>query len=212
MMDYMPDSVLIREDELKVLMAGLGYESVTGLFSDTSEDASVLQVLRGLTEQRQIWSDGEQFHIRPALERMLRGIADAKKIVVIRTREEEQGLCCYCGRELVVSQACAWQTSVLRLSVSTAQELAAALLEKTRDVYESLWGELPSEEQLWSEQRTQVLELSCYTEGVLCQRLEGVCGVLQPPELLLSWPDGSRTALPWTREGLSSQVTQLLGC
>ena len=210
MMERVPDCVLIREEELWVLLAGLGYESVSGLFCRQTREPQVVQVLRELTDQRQIWSDGERFHVSQPLERMLRGIGDARRILTIRTREEEQGLCCYCGSALILCRELDWQPSMLRLRAAEAEEIVRMLAEKTASVYAHEEEAAPSGEQLWTEHAAQVLELRCYVDGALVRRLEGVWGVLQPPELLLSWPDGTRTALPWTRENLSAQVRQLL--
>lgn len=210
MMEREPDCVLIREEELKVLMAGLGYESVAGLFS-AQEQPQVLQVLSALADQRQIWSDGDQFHIKPALEGLLRTMGSARRVAVIALEGEEQSLCCYCGSPMVICQAREWQPSLLRLERADVEVLVKRLVEKTRALFAPGEEELPPEQQLWSEHRTSVLELKLYEDGALVQKMQGVCGVLQPPELVLSWPDGTRSALPWTGESLAAQLTQMLG-
>lgn len=210
MMEREPDCVLIREEELKVLLAGLGYESVVGLFSHRAEP-QVIPVLRGLTEHRQIWSDGARFHVSAALEGLLRTMGSARRIVTIGLLGEEQSLCCYCARPMVVCQAQEWQPSVFRLERSSAQALAARLAEKTEELFDHGEEDATSEEQLWSEHKTRILDLKLYEDGQLVQQMQGVCSVLQPPELVLSWPDGTRTALPWTRENLMTQMEQLLG-
>lgn len=201
------ESWLVSEQELKILLAGLGYEQIHGLFASEQviPRCQVLQEMISMMRQGKIHRDGAAFHVSPQLEQLLARMGMAHRVLLLHAEEE---YCCYCGAETVLCQSVPYNPQLLRISILQAEqvtELAMDGLPEDGDVLFRL-----DEQSLWQADIKTLLSAELYQDGIPVMQLSVRQLAIQPPEICVRWGELPEQCIPYSQEEVRKQLTQLL--
>ena len=203
------ESLIFGEKELQVLLAGMGFSQVYGLFSEqVTQREEILQTMVALVRKKHLKAQDDGLHLDTQLRELLQDIGTAEKLLLITAPGQQY--CCYCGEQPIICQPVRYSPGMLRLTRMSAK----ALLEEL-DADEVLpedteqTGEL-TEELLWEDNAQELLraELRSGEQTVLTAAVRD--SVVREREIYIEWQDGNHQLLPYSRELFAVQLTQLL--
>ena len=101
----MADNYIFSYNQLKALLAGYGYDCISGLALGNSvlDYQALTEALNKLLRDGMISSDGESFIGSDAAKRISERIGNALSYTLIHTKRNFlPDLCCYCGEDLLI--------------------------------------------------------------------------------------------------------------
>lgn len=204
---------LLSEKQLKLLLAGLGYEQIYGLFSSDEpvRRAEIVQGLMELADGNAVRLENECVRVSAPLQQLLHRIARADRLVLLRLPQERQLVCC-CGEgdELAVWQPVEYAAGFLRLSVLRVGEMIGRLLAYNAFCADPAPGAQPEEELLWEQSAQVLLQAEVYENRRKTVELQIVQTIGLQAEIIVQWPEQPRTVLPYQKADAVRLTAQLL--
>lgn len=210
MMDREYEMLLISELELKVLLAALGCEEVSGPFwgEEQASRREILLAVTSLLRRENIILEEDSLLVIPELLSMLQCIVDAERCLVIRS--ETGRICCCYGT---------WRVAIL-IPFEQADQMLRMIeldLEEVPDFLEQegFFAEPPEmialpEQQLW-EEKTRCSFTAELRNG---DALEGMMKVLYSPlrgyTIWIGCDDAYGEEIPFEKECWREQIKALL--
>ena len=205
---------LLSEKQLKLLLAGLGYEQIYGLFSSDEPvgRAEIVQGLMELADGNAVRLEDECVRVCAPLQQLLQRIAGADRLVLLRLPREGQLVCCCCGEgdELAVWQPVEYAAGFLRLSVLRVGEMMERLLACSAFCADPAPGAQPEEELLWEQSAQALLQAEAYESRRKTVELQIVQTIGLQAEIIVQWPGQPRPVLPYRKADAVELTAQLL--
>lgn len=200
-------SSVLQETELQVLLAGNGYESICGLFSNCvlSREDTIQTIVR-LIQKGQLTVQENGLQCAEELKELLHRMGTSEHIVLIET--PERSYCCYGGEQVILCEAVQYSPQTLRLTpmqYGTFEELLDELLPDNGMEAVPLMEEL-----LWEGAEQQLLQVTAFDRGVQYITLQVTESVTLVRELNIQWPDGGENRMLYSREAVRLQILELL--
>ncbi len=159
----------LKKNELKVLLAGFGFERFFGFFDENGGEEdnrlTVITELAGLINEKKATSDGEKITVEPELEKTVKLIGEAERVAVVDFCSLDSPFAVYMGQECVVCERTEHFKDKFRFSVCSQNEIIERIV---------LSGALPQAEfeesdgdadRLWDSRSQCVFEASVFYNG-----------------------------------------------
>lgn len=210
MMDRDYEMLLISELEMKVLMASLGCDSLSGPFSPEKQESreSVLSAIAALLNRKQLVLTDGTLDIEPRLLNMLQEIAGAARCLVVRS-ETGRICCCYSGGRVTLVTPFEQAERMLRMIRLAPEEVADYLEEEGffSDPPEMLASE---EQQLWEQQMTVPFTAELYSGTELEETMRVLCAPISGCVIRREQNDGYGEEVPFEKELWRNQLMEML--
>lgn len=212
--DSCADNYIVREAELKIMLAGLGYEHAFGLFSEQEPDEderreNILKVIVSMLEEKKLQSDGDKIYISEPLKEIVGIIARSNRIALMHFPGENSEFCCYFSSQTVVCEITDYQPKIFRLSMCDAQSVAERIVNS--DIYPKTYyyGEIDESKRLWEKSGVKVFTAEFFDACESYAKLEVEFPALGTAQIIISENDSVST-LNFKKETLYETLLDLI--
>lgn len=207
------DNYIVSETELKIMIAGLGYEHVFGLFEENQDEEEsrdkILKVIVSMLGEKKLRSDGESIYISDPLKAIVSIVAKANRTALVQFMGERTEFCCYFSSQTAVCEVTDYQPKMFRLSMSDTQSVAKRIVDM--DIYPNpdICKETDDSKRLWEQNGIKVLTAQFYSNCVLNSKLEVEFPALGNAQIVIS-ENGSVNKLDFNKETLYKVLIELM--
>ena len=204
------DYYIITADELKIYLAGLGYDKAFGLFNSRLQQRDeLIYTLKNMTGSDKLLSDGEKFIIPEPIDEAVSIIGSSKKVLVVYSTSGEAVKCYYCGAENVECRILSGSSS-FGISIKKPRELACAL------VLETEFPEISNDNSEMS--NFDIINsgyVTAFKAKLFCAEggettVEVCFGPVGAPEIVMTDENGGRQSAAFTTDALQSLLECIL--
>lgn len=196
-------SILLQEQEILVLMTGLGFKHADGVFQkhDFSRN-EVLRILLKLMQKGEITAYQNKIRCADDTRCVLQSMGTATRVLFL----EQNGMTCciYCGERFILCESVDYSPEMLRLTSFSKQKMLQWLEESMPDTGTE---NIPlTEEMLWNETERELLHLCVYHNGSIDMSFRVMQWINGTREIEISWKNGESTCIPYDKENMIQQI------
>jgi len=178
--DNNAQAYILSEVELKILLAGYGFESFFGAIDEAENGKKeVYQTLAKMVNEKKLIVSNDNIFVNDSLEKIIEIIGKADKVLQIKQFVSNINIEIYIGEKTIVVNHSEYQNDILRISVASPESVIEQILN-FREVPFSESNISNDEEKLWVSD-TVLASLTLYEKSekksclsVYCNTVEGV--------------------------------------